>query len=123
MLVLIANPHVGFDTVSGTTTGGDVPDVQAWIDGGPTPQVTPVAGAWSVDFSAPEVGPYDIYWGDSGGATHADADGDATQTLWSLPLAEFTVYRETGDVWGNSWAPGVTVRVLLNDFACSRTDP
>ncbi len=115
VLDLVANPDVGSDAIAGTTTGSDAVDVDVWVDGGQVGQVAPSGGVWSLEFGTVDYLGREVRPGGSGGAVHHDDDGDGTQALWSLVPASFTVYRDSGDVWGGAWAPSVTVTVSMTN--------
>ena len=111
----VAVVEVDPDTEVVTGTAGVDAPIQVWVhddSGAFIDTVADGSGDWSVDFTS--VG-YDIVVGTQGGVAELDDDGDGTQTDWYVPNPMFTVHRDMGHVWGNSWLPDTEVTVTLGD--------
>jgi hypothetical protein len=97
---------------------------QAWIcDDGCVKrgEVADGARSWTADFSVPgeednEQETVDITLGTNGNVQENDADGDATQVNWRVPVPRLTVVAADDRVDGYEWPEGAAVTLSIDDL-------
>ena len=121
--------NTGDDTVTGVAAPSSAVDVGIHDDPGAQRSETADAstGAFTADFATPgdeghEQDPYDITDDTQGQVSVTDPDNDSTvlgfAPLPEPPVPDFTVHRDSGDVWGGGgWLPMSPITVTLGDPA------
>ena len=85
------------------------------------PVVGTTLGRWAADFTEAGIahaiqgdGWFEIAPGTGGEASISDAEGDETFVGWNVVNPQFTVQRDSGDVWGNGYEPNEPLTVWVD---------